>query len=72
MGNCFSPISAADGRTYSQPNNLPQRLEPEPTFSEQHFTPVDTPVDSGPLTGLAVVQSSFRIIALHKTVTCLS
>ncbi|MFL7958516.1 XopAF/AvrXv3 family type III secretion system effector [Xanthomonas vasicola] len=53
MGNCFSPISAADGRTYSQPNNLPQRLEPEPTFSEQHFTPVDTPVDSGPLTGLS-------------------
>ncbi|CAD0340818.1 XopAF/AvrXv3 family type III secretion system effector [Xanthomonas hortorum pv. vitians] len=48
MGNCFSQVSGAEGRTYSQAYNTPPSPEPELTFPEQHFTPVD----SGPLTGL--------------------
>ncbi|MGD3045398.1 XopAF/AvrXv3 family type III secretion system effector [Xanthomonas oryzae pv. oryzicola] len=48
MGNCFSSVSAAEGRAYRQAYDTAQSAEPELTFSEQHCTPDD----SGPLTGL--------------------
>lgn len=47
MGNCFFPVSSAEGRTYRQSYDAP--WSSEPSFSAQP----PASVDSGPLTGLS-------------------